>query len=196
MNTIQILKDRKEEIVEKTLEILNDAFSGDRGHRSFYFEMTEENEITVDYLYHHNSIVKSDNYFFYVPEYQVPTPERFGYENMEDVDFGVCGYGDVILGAIEEHIESLPDIRTLYYCQPNTLEDQINSALEYFEIDNVNELEPGQEIDIEIKTKEVESNYNGGIVRHTYTEAFDFDLDNLLEYLNDYYSVQFNVTNI
>jgi len=42
MKTLEIYKTRKDELVEKTIELMPIALSGDRANRTFFFKVDEE----------------------------------------------------------------------------------------------------------------------------------------------------------
>ena len=101
MTTLEILKTRKEEIIEATLEIMPQALSGDRANRTFFFNIDEETgELTVDYLYYLGQVQLSDNCFFTIKDYETPDPEDF------DV-YLACGFYDGIEFAIDNKIADL-----------------------------------------------------------------------------------------
>ena len=108
MTTLEILKTRKDELIEKTIEIMPTALSGDRANRSFYFELNDEtNELKVDYLYYAGQQTLSDNCFYTIKDFETPDPEDFGYDSIEDMDFDACGFSEQIEYAIEEQINNL-----------------------------------------------------------------------------------------
>ena len=93
MKTLEILKTRKSEIVEKTIELMPTALAGDRANRTFYFQVDEETgELTVDYLYYLGKLFLSDNCFYTIKDHETPDPEDFGYESIEEMDFDACGF--------------------------------------------------------------------------------------------------------
>jgi len=102
MKTLTIYKTRKNELVEKTIELLPQALSGDRANRTFFFKVDEEtNELTVDYLYYLGQQQLSDNCFYTIKDYETPDPGDFGYESIEEMDFDACGFRESIENAIE-----------------------------------------------------------------------------------------------
>ena len=108
MKTLEILKTRKDELVEKTINIMSDALSGDCANRTFYFEVDEETgELTVDYLYYLGQQVLSDNCFYTIKDHETPYPEDFGYESTDEMDFYACGFSEQIEYAIENQILNL-----------------------------------------------------------------------------------------
>lgn len=108
MNYLEILKERKEEIVEATLSILPIALSGDAANRTFFFTVDENsNELTIDYLYYLGNVELSDNCFYTIPSHETPNPEDFGYNSIEEMDFEACGYREYIEAEIEQTIEFL-----------------------------------------------------------------------------------------
>jgi hypothetical protein len=108
MTTLEILKTRKKEIIEATLELMPQALSGDRVNRTFFFKVDEEtNELTVDYLYYLGQQQLSDNCFYTIPDHETPDEEEFGYDSIEEMDFNACGYREFIQNAIEQHIMNL-----------------------------------------------------------------------------------------
>lgn len=108
MTTLEILKTRKDELIEKTIEIMPTALSGDRANRSFYFELNDEtNELKVDYLYYAGQQTLSDNCFYTIKDFETPDPEDFGYDSIEDMDFDACGFSEQIEYAIEKQINNL-----------------------------------------------------------------------------------------
>ena len=108
MTTLEILKTRKDELVEKTIELMPTALSGDRANRTFFFKIDEEtNELTVDYLYYAGQQSLSDNCFYTIKDHETPDPEEFGYDSIEEMDFDACGYREFVENEIEQHIMNL-----------------------------------------------------------------------------------------
>jgi len=107
MTTLEIYKTRKDEIVKKTIELLPDALAGDRANRTFYFRVDEKGNLTVDYYYYADQIVLDDECFFTIEDYEIPTPEDYGYESFEEMDFDACGFSEQIANAIENQISLL-----------------------------------------------------------------------------------------
>ena len=108
MKTLEIYKTRKSELVEKTIELMPTALSGDRANRTFFFEIDEEtNELTVDYLYYLGLQVLSENCFYTITDYETPAHEDFGYETFEEIDFNACGFSEQIGYAIDNKIAYL-----------------------------------------------------------------------------------------
>lgn len=108
MKTLEILKTRKDEIIDATLELMPTALSGDRANRTFFFKVDEETgELTVDYLYYLGQQVLGANCFYTIPDYETLDPEDFGYNSIEEMDFESCGYRQFIEGEIEQHILNL-----------------------------------------------------------------------------------------
>jgi len=107
METSEIFKTRKEEIIEKTLEIMPAALAGDSANRSFYFIIDSKGNLTVDYLYYLGQQVLDDECFYTIRDYQIPSPNEFGYDSIEEMDFEACGYGVQIGNAIDSHIIDL-----------------------------------------------------------------------------------------
>jgi hypothetical protein len=105
MKTLEIYKTRKDELVEKTIELMPTALSGDRANRTFFFKVDEEtNELTVDYLYYLGQQSLSENCFYTIKDHETPDPEDFGYESIDEMDFDACGFTEQIENAIEEKI--------------------------------------------------------------------------------------------
>jgi hypothetical protein len=108
MKTLEIYKTRKDELVEKTIELMPTALSGDCGNRTFFFEIDEETgELTVDYLYYAGQQVLSDNCFYTIKDHETPDPEDFGYDSIDEMDFNACGFSEQIEYAIENQITNL-----------------------------------------------------------------------------------------
>lgn len=108
MEALKILKTRKDELVEKTIELMPQALSGDRANRTFFFNIDEETgELTVDYLYYLGQVQLSDNCFYTIPDHETPDPGDFGYESIEEMDFYFCGFYDAIEFAIDNKIADL-----------------------------------------------------------------------------------------
>ena len=108
MTTLEILKTRKDEIVNLTLELLPKALSGDTANRTFFFKVDEETgELTVDYLYYLGLRSLNDNCFYTIPNHKTPAPEEFGYETIGDMDFEACGYASIIENEIDNKIAIL-----------------------------------------------------------------------------------------
>lgn len=111
MKTLEILKTRKDELIEKTIEIMGDALSGDPANRTFFFKIDEKtDELTVDYIYYAGETILDDNCFFTIKDYETPDPEDFGYDTLEEMDFNASGFSMQIEYAINEHILNLESI--------------------------------------------------------------------------------------
>ena len=105
MKNLEILKTRKDEITEATLEMLPQALGGDRANRTFFFTVDEEtNELTIDYLYYLGQQVLGENCFYTIKDYETPDSGDFGYDSIEEMDFDACGYREFIENEIEQHI--------------------------------------------------------------------------------------------
>jgi len=108
MKSLTIYKTRKNELVEKTIELMPQALSGDRANRTFFFKVDEETgELTVDYLYYAGQQVLSDNCFYTIKDHETPDSEDFGYESIDEIDFDACGFSEQIEYAIENQIANL-----------------------------------------------------------------------------------------
>ena len=108
MKTLEIYNTRKDELVEKTIELMPAALSGDRANRTFFFKIDEETgELTVDYLYYAGQQVLSENCFYTIKDYETPDPENFGYDSLEDMDFDACGFTEQIENAIDNQTVNL-----------------------------------------------------------------------------------------
>ena len=111
MKTLTIYKTRKNELVEKTIEVMPTALSGDRANRTFFFKVDEETgELTVDYLYYAGQQVLSDNCFYTIKDYETPAAEDFGYESIDEMDFDACGFSEQIENAINNQINLLESL--------------------------------------------------------------------------------------
>jgi len=108
MKTIEIYKTRKDELVDKTIELMPTALAGDRANRTFFFKVDEKtDELTVDYLYYLGQQVLNDNCFYTIKDYQTPDPEDYGYESIDEMDFTACGFPELIEYAIDNQIANL-----------------------------------------------------------------------------------------
>lgn len=108
MNTLNVYKTRKDEIIDATMAVIGQALSGDRANRTFYFTVNDEtNELTVDYLYYLGQVQLDDNCFYTIPDNETPDPEEFGFHSIEEMDFEACGYRDFIESAIDNTIEQI-----------------------------------------------------------------------------------------
>ena len=112
MKTLEILKTRKEEILDLTMDLLSTAINGNDGMFNadlyFFFELDEETkELTVDYFPSAGNISTSDNVFYSIPGHEMPDPVDFGYDSIEEMDFEDCGYREFIENEIEQHILNL-----------------------------------------------------------------------------------------
>ena len=107
MTTLEILeiyKTRKDDLIEKTIELMPQALSGDRANRTFFFKVDEAtNELTVDYDYYLGQQQLGVNCFYTVEDHDTPDPEDYGYNSIEQMDFYVCGYAE----QIEYYIDQL-----------------------------------------------------------------------------------------
>ena len=105
MKTLEIYKTKKDELVEKTIELMPTALSGDRANRTFFFKIDEETgELTVDYLYYSGQQVLSDNCFYTIKDHETPDAEDFGYGSIDEMDFDACGFSEQIKNAIDQKI--------------------------------------------------------------------------------------------
>lgn len=108
MKTLEIYKTRKDELVEKTIELIPAALSGDRANRTFFFKIDEETgELTVGYWYYAGRQVLSEDCFYTIKDHETPDPEDFGYKNIGEMDFYACGFSKEIEYAIENQIVNL-----------------------------------------------------------------------------------------
>jgi len=107
METLEIYKTRKDEIVEQTIELLPDALSGDPANRTFYFRVDESGNLTVDYYYYAGQIKLDDECFYTIRNFETPDPEEYGYKTIAEMDFDACGYRDQIGNAIDNQIALL-----------------------------------------------------------------------------------------
>ena len=108
MKNIEIYRTRKDELIEKTIELMPTALSGDIANRTFYFEINEKTgKLTVDYLYYLGQQSLDDECFFTIKDHETPDPEDFGYEGFEEMDFYACGFASQVDYAITEKIEYL-----------------------------------------------------------------------------------------
>jgi hypothetical protein len=106
MKTLEIYKTRKDELVEKTIELMPTALGGDRANRTFYFKVSDDTgELTVDYLYYLDQQSLGDECFYTIKDHETPDPEDFGYESFEEMDFYACGFAGQIEYAIDEKID-------------------------------------------------------------------------------------------
>jgi len=112
MKTLEIYKTRKQKLIEKTIELMPYALSGDNANRTFYFKFDEQtNELTVHYHYYTGQIQLDENCFFTIKNYQTPSPEDLGYDSYDEVDYSLCGYYQQIENAIDEKIFNLECIK-------------------------------------------------------------------------------------
>lgn len=108
MTILEILRTRKEEIIEKTIELLPTALSGDRANRTFFFKVDEEtDELKVDYICYLGRQKLSDNCFYTILDYETPDPEEFGYDDFQEMDFYACGFAEQIEYFIDNKIGAL-----------------------------------------------------------------------------------------
>jgi hypothetical protein len=108
MKTLEVYKTRKNELVEKTIELMPIALSGDRANRTFFFKIDKETgELTVDYLYYFGNQLLSDNCFYTIKDYEIPDPGYFGYESINEMDFDACGFSEYVEHAIAYAIANL-----------------------------------------------------------------------------------------
>lgn len=108
MKTLEIYKTRKDELVEKTIELMPIALSGDRANRTFFFAIDEEtNELTVDYLYYVGLQQLGDDCFYTIKDHETPDPDEYGCDTIEDIDFGAIGYIEQVEYAIDNKIMQL-----------------------------------------------------------------------------------------
>ena len=93
MKTLEIYKTRKDELVEKTIELMPTSLSGYGANRAFFFKVDEKTgELTVNYFYYAGQQSLSDNCFYTIKDH---------------MDFDVCGFSEQIEDAIEQHILNL-----------------------------------------------------------------------------------------
>jgi hypothetical protein len=102
MTAINIYKTRKDELVEKTINLLPIALSGDCANRTFFFIIDENGELQVDYIDYLGQQSLSDNCFFTIKAHETPDPKMFGYDNFDEMDFSLCGFDEEIEIAIDE----------------------------------------------------------------------------------------------
>ena len=107
MKTLESLKNRKEEIIELTLDHMSVAFNGDPCNVAFYVEENENGEIEVNHYPFLGQQSHPDKVFWIVPDHQRPDPEALGYNNLDEVDWNACGFDSYIKHRIEDHIMEL-----------------------------------------------------------------------------------------
>ena len=107
MTILKVYKERKEEIVEKTIALLPDALAGDPANRTFYFEIDDKGNLTVDYYYYAGQIKLDDECFFTIRDFETPDPEEYGYDSFEEMDFDACGFTEQVENAIDNQIALL-----------------------------------------------------------------------------------------
>lgn len=77
MKTVKILETRKDEILEKTMNCLQEALAGDCAHRYFFFKIDEKTKhLTVDYYLSKGAPYSGENCFCKIPEYMLPEDEK------------------------------------------------------------------------------------------------------------------------
>ena len=75
MKTLEILKTRKNEIVNLTMELLPDAINGNNGmfiaNLAFNFKVDDNNELSVDYYTYVGNQKHSENVFYTIPSHEL-----------------------------------------------------------------------------------------------------------------------------
>lgn len=109
-------------------------------------------------------------------------------------------YAERLTGAIQATLDNRGDIdditelmrssyesevQEVYFLNPQNVEIEVARALEASGADS---LADSVEVNLRAKSERL-INYNNGLARHTYTEAFDTDLDNLIEYVCDFHGI-------
>jgi hypothetical protein len=114
MKTLEILKERKGEIIEATLEVLPQAIAGNTGmfvaSLAFFYLIDDDDNLTVDYYPYVGSQIHSDNVFWTIPGHNVPSAYDLGIETLDDisdVDWGALDYDSFIENIINMKIEDL-----------------------------------------------------------------------------------------
>ena len=105
-NLAEIFEARKDEILEKTLELMPLALSGDRANVTFFIEM-DNDQLKVDYHYYAGQIILDDSCFFTIKNFEYPDAEEYGYDEISEMDFSACGYDEYINIEIEHKIALL-----------------------------------------------------------------------------------------
>ncbi len=107
MTTLEILEKRKDEIVNKTIELLPRALNDGGVNRTFYVKETEDGEIAVGYFVYQGHIYLSENCFFTIYNFTTFDPKAFGYSSLEEVDFREISWDKKIEDKIDEVIYDL-----------------------------------------------------------------------------------------
>nr|AKH47478.1 hypothetical protein [uncultured marine virus] len=111
MKTLDILKEKKEEIIDGILNKLGEAFDDSHCNKMFCFDYDEKNDkIEVDYFSYTGQIVSQDNYIYSVKDYEIPSVDELGYDDYFDVDYDAIGYREFINADIDQHIMNLENI--------------------------------------------------------------------------------------
>jgi hypothetical protein len=109
-NLIKIFKEKKDKIVEKTIEILPNALRGDRVNRMFYINIDKEKNIKVDYIIYLGISETTDNCFMVIKDYETPYLDEHGVDDYDEIDYYANGWKEKIENEIDEHIEYLERI--------------------------------------------------------------------------------------
>ncbi len=111
METLEIYKTKKEEIISEVINQLPNAMRGDKVNRTFFVKENENNEgeIIVDYFVYLGHINLSDNCFLTIKDYESFDPSDYEVEKFEDIDFRTIGWDEKIAGAIDRKIEELEE---------------------------------------------------------------------------------------
>jgi hypothetical protein len=107
MDILNILKTRKDEVVEKTLDHMPNAMRGDVCNVAFYLDQDNEGNIIVNHYPFLGQQSHPESVFLIIKEHERPDPDELGFESMEDVDWQACNYDVYLQTKIDEYIDKL-----------------------------------------------------------------------------------------
>ena len=106
MDTLEIYRNHKNEIIEQTINLLPNALRGDLVNRTFFVK-ENNGKIEVDYFVYMGQVSKGENCFFSVKDHETPDPEDYGYENFDEMDFLALGWDERISEAIDQRADEI-----------------------------------------------------------------------------------------
>jgi len=111
---IEILNTRQQEIIDQTIELLPNAFRGDKVNRTFFFKYNEEtDEIIVDYHVYCGSMSMTDNCFLTIKDNESIDLEEYGVSDYDEIDYLALSFDDKIREAIIYKIEYLQSLEMM-----------------------------------------------------------------------------------
>ena len=103
LEIIDFLKTKKDEIISQTINLLPNAYRGDRVNRTFFINENGE----VDYFVYLGLVNLTDNCFLTISENESIDLDEYQVEDYDEIDFYALGFAEKIGEFIDQKIENL-----------------------------------------------------------------------------------------